>query len=274
MNWMYVLLIAIGFGVGTYGTLVGAGGGFVLMPILLLLFPKESPELLTSISLAVVFFNASSGSYAYSKMKRIDYKSGLIFAAAAIPGAIAGSLTVKYINRDLFNIIFGVLMISASAYLFFKPVKGAEAEVPVLESHTHKRRIIDADEKEHIYSFNGKIGVLISVCVGFVSSMLGIGGGIIHVPALVNILNFPVHIATATSHFILAIMALAGTIVHIIDGSFTKESFFQTIFIAIGVIGGAQVGARLSKKIHGKWILRGLAIALCFVGIRIFIMSL
>jgi uncharacterized membrane protein YfcA len=272
MTWMYVLLIVIGFAVGTYGTLVGAGGGFVLMPILLLLFPKESPELLTSISLAVVFFNASSGSYAYSKMKRIDYKSGLIFAAAAIPGAILGSLTVKYIDRNLFNIIFGALMITASAYLFFKPTKGAEADVPILESHT-KRRIVDSEENEHIYSFNGKIGIIISVLVGFISSILGIGGGIIHVPALVNILNFPVHIATATSHFILAIMALTGTIVHIIDGSFTIESFFQTIFIAIGVIGGAQLGARLSKKIHGKWILRGLAIALSFVGVRILIMS-
>ena len=272
MTWMYALLITIGFIVGTYGTMVGAGGGFVLMPILLLLFPKESPELLTSISLAVVFFNASSGSFAYSKMKRIDYKSGLIFATAAVPGAILGSLFVKYINRDVFNIIFGLLMIAASAYLFFKPVKTYIIAGPVKDGHV-TRRVIDAEENEHVYSFNGKVGIVMSILVGFISSMLGIGGGIIHVPAMINILNFPVHIATATSHFILAIMALSGTIVHIIDGSFTMESFYKTIFLAIGVIGGAQLGARLSKKIHGKWILKGLAAALCFVGIRILIMS-
>jgi uncharacterized membrane protein YfcA len=83
----YLGFIALGFGVGTYGTLIGAGGGFVLMPLLLLIYPQETPEKLTSISLAVVFMNALSGSEAYARMKRIDYKSGLIFASAMFPDA-------------------------------------------------------------------------------------------------------------------------------------------------------------------------------------------
>ena len=62
----YLALIALGFGVGAYGTLIGAGGGFVLMPILLILYPGESPAILTAISLAVVFFNALSGSESYA----------------------------------------------------------------------------------------------------------------------------------------------------------------------------------------------------------------
>jgi hypothetical protein len=82
----YLALMALGFCVGAYGTLIGAGGGFVLMPLLLILYPKENPEILTSISLAVVFFNALSGSEAYGLMKRIDYRSGLMFAAATVPG--------------------------------------------------------------------------------------------------------------------------------------------------------------------------------------------
>jgi uncharacterized membrane protein YfcA len=65
-------LMALGFGVGAYGTLIGAGGGFVLMPLLLILYPKESPEILTSISLAVVFFNALSGSEAYLRVNEKD----------------------------------------------------------------------------------------------------------------------------------------------------------------------------------------------------------
>jgi uncharacterized membrane protein YfcA len=73
----YLWLIPLGVVTGAYGTLIGAGGGFVLMPLLLLLYRDESPEIITSISLAVVFFNALSGSLAYARMKRIDYKSGL-----------------------------------------------------------------------------------------------------------------------------------------------------------------------------------------------------
>ena len=94
----------LGIVIGAYGTIIGAGGGFVLMPILLLLYPEQSPELLTAISLAVVFFNASSGSAAYARMKRIDYKSGIIFSIATIPGAILGSISTSYINRNVFHL--------------------------------------------------------------------------------------------------------------------------------------------------------------------------
>jgi uncharacterized membrane protein YfcA len=112
-------------------------------------------------------------------------------------------------------------------------------------------------------------GMVLSFFVGFLSSVLGIGGGIIHVPALTSLLNFPVHIATATSHFILAFMALAGTIVHIIQGHF-KTGWLTTILIGFGVVIGAQFGARLSDKIKAQWIIHALAVALLLVGIRLF----
>jgi hypothetical protein len=115
--------------------------------------------------------------------------------------------------------------------------------------------------------------VELSLFVGYISSLLGIGGGIIHVPVLIHLLNFPVHIATATSHLILAVMAFTGTAVHIVIGAFS-HGVRHTIFLAIGVLIGAQLGARLSNCVQGDWIIRGLAIALGFVGIRIFIMAL
>ncbi len=65
------------------------------------------------------------------------------------------------------------------------------------------------------YRANVKVGAVLSVGVGFISSFLGIGGGVVHVPMLVGILGFPTHIATATSHFVLAFMALAATITHV-----------------------------------------------------------
>ncbi len=242
------------------------------MPILLFMYPKESPDILTSISLAVVFFNAASGSYAYGKMKRIDYKSGFIFSMATIPGAVLGVYTVSLINRGAFNIIFGILLIAVSIYLMARPDIASIVRIGAIEKHT-KRTITDAEGNTHNYSFHLSTGIMISVIVGFISSLLGIGGGIIHVPAMVSLLNFPVHVATATSHFVLAIMALVGTIVHIINGTF-MSGLLTTIPVAIGVLIGAQFGARLSNKIHGKWIIRGLAGALGLVGIRMLFLSM
>lgn len=268
----FLWLIPLGFMVGTFGTLIGAGGGFILVPVLLLLYPDKSPETITSISLAIVFFNSLSGSVAYAKMKRIDYKSGLIFALATLPGSILGAVTISIIPRNIFNILFGVLLIAASIFLLLKPENKNASENKPSKKHI-SRTLTDIEGITHTFSYNPVLGVIISVFVGYLSSLLGIGGGIIHVPVLVHSLNFPVHIATATSHFVLAGMSLSGTIVHILSGALSK-GVLQTIGLAIGVLFGAQVGARLSKRMGGSFIIRGLAIALGIVGVRILFMTI
>src|SRR3970040_2945330 len=110
----FLALVFVGLCIGIFGTPIGAGGGFILMPLLLIMYPQENPELLTSISLAVVFFNALSGTVAYARMKRIDYRSGILFSLATVPGAILGALSTSYIPRRTLNVIFGLACISAS----------------------------------------------------------------------------------------------------------------------------------------------------------------
>ena len=241
-------MVAIGFIIGTIGTLIGAGGGFLLVPILLLLDPHMAPAVVTGISLAVVFFNAASGTIAYARMGRIVYRAGIAFSLAALPGAVIGAYTISYIPRSVFNGIFGCLMIAAAVYL-----------MTASESQT---------EEKQLGNYNLGLGAAISVVVGFLSSVLGIGGGIIHVPALTRVLDFPVHMATATSHFVLSITALVATIIHLMNGTLTGQ-FGSILWISIGAIFGAQAGAMLSTQMKGSWILRLLAAGLGLIGIRI-----
>lgn len=266
-----IWLIPLGYLVGTFGTLIGAGGGFILVPILLILYPDKSPETITSISLAVVFFNALSGSVAYAKMKKIDYKSGIIFAIATIPGSILGSITTSYIPRRLFDGVFGILIIVLSIFLFYKKENSGVKNLRDLHFKI-TRKIVDDTGNAYVYSYNLGIGIILSLFVGYLSSLLGIGGGIIHVPALAHLMNFPVHLATATSHFILVIAAFTGSIMHLVRGELTS-GVLQIAGLSIGVIFGAQLGAKLSKKIQGNFIIRALAIALGIVGIRIIMMA-
>ena len=264
----FLLLALLGAAVGVFGTLVGAGGGFILKPILLVLYPNDSPATITAISLVVVFFNALSGSLAYARQRRIDYRSGVAFAAATLPGSVVGVLVVAFSPRRIFEALMGVLLCGAAAWLL-------TGRQDVREAATHEgspRTITDRNGTTYRYSVPVRRGVLYSLGVGFVASFLGIGGGVIHVPLLVRALGFPTHVATATSHFVLANMSAVGTMTHIVTGGFTGGTgIHRAVALSVGVVGGAQLGAWISQRMRGVIIQRLLAVALAALAVRLLI---
>lgn len=261
------LLVALGVAVGAFGTLVGAGGGFILTPVLLVLYPHSSPQTISAISIAVVFFNAASGSVAYARQRRSDYRSGLVFALATLPGAIAGALVVSHVSRKLFDALMASLLLAMAVWL----AVGARKK-PAARSIGALRSFTDRDGVTFSYRVPVARGAILSLAVGFVSSFLGIGGGIIHVPLLVQVLGFPVHVATATSHFVLMWMSGAASLTHLVQGSYgVGDGLRRTIALSIGVIAGAQIGARLSRRTSGPLIQRLLALALVTLSLRLIV---
>lgn len=266
-----LLLALLGVVVGAYGTLIGAGGGFVLVPALLLIYPHEPPARITAISLAVVFFNALSGTAAYARMGRVDYTTGSTFALATVPGAVAGVFATSLFARGPFDILLGILLLLLAAWISLRPAVADQAPAEG-EQLTH-RTVVDVAGTTYTYAYDRRIGLALSGVVGFLSSMLGIGGGIIHVPVMVGLLHIPAHVATATSHFILTLTSFTGSLVHVLRGDF-RGVVPQTAALSVGVIAGAQVGARLSNRLRGTLIVRLLAVALAVVGIRLIVGAL
>ena len=266
-----ILLLTTGFLVGMVGTLIGAGGGFILIPLLIFVHPEFSSEITTAISIAVVAGNAISGSIAYARSGRIDYKAGLLFAAFTIPGSILGVYSTQYIPKAVFNISFGLLLVMLALFLFIKKTPSSPATGGIVLRKAWRRHFLeDREGAQYDYSYNQNKGILISLVVGYLSPLLGIGGGIIHVPALVNWLRFPVFVATATSHFILAIMASVSVVVHLVNGNYNDPQVLRIVIgLSAGAIAGAQLGASLSHRIRGRMVIRTLAVCLGIVGIRI-----
>lgn len=269
MSWLELLLIPLGFAVGAYGTIVGAGGGFVLVPILLIIYTDEDPVTITSISLIVVFLNALSGSAAYARLRRIDYLAGGAFAVAALPGAIGGALFVHRVPRDVFDAIFGALLLAVAAYTIWSVGRPAIMRPPVRGRFVVNREMPADEGGVFRYSYNLLHGALFSVGIGFISSLFGIGGGVILVPAMINVLRFPVHIATATSQFALMFMSGEGSAVHLVNGDLAGENAVRALLISAGAIPGAQIGARIAQRFGGTAIARLLAVALVVVGARL-----
>lgn len=262
------LLVTLGALVGACGTLIGAGGGFLLVPALLLLHPDAAVTTVTAMSLAVVLANALSGSIAYARVGRIDYPVGAAFAAATLPGAVVGVWLGEKVERGWFDLAFGAVLLLLAALSLRPKATGA----PRAATGGWQRRVVDAAGEVHEYRFDARLGIAISLGVGLLASLLGIGGGIIHVPALVMLLGFPVHIATATSHFTLVFTALVATLVHLAAGDLSAPwARAELLPLILGVVPGAQLGARWARSARGPWILRLLAAALALVAVRLFV---
>lgn len=238
-----------GIGIGALGTLIGAGGGWMIVPLLLFGY-RFSPQEAVGTSLAVVFLNALSGSVAYMIQGRVLYRMGFAFALATIPGALGGALLVQYLNSRWFSVLFGCLLLLIAVFLH------CGRQLPSI-----RRR--DADlSGESLQSFRSpsmRLGVVLSFLVGVISTVFGIGGGIVHVPFLIVILGIPVHTATATSHFVLAITSLTGMLAFLRNGQVRLP---VAASMGLGVLLGAQLGALLSMRLPSEPIRRTLAVAL------------
>lgn len=268
----YFLLILLGVGIGTLGTLIGAGGGFILVPVLILLYPTMKPESLTAVSLAIVMVNAWVGTWAYYRKRRIDFKAGIIFAISTIPGSILGVFLTTVIPRGQFDILFGIVLTVLALFLFIGGGKKEKKDktLRAIQPNFTFQQITDKNGVHYEYAYKIKTGIILSLLIGFFSPLFGIGGGIIHVPAMTELLHFPVHIATATSQFVLGIMAMVSVIVHYFQGSYDNSENLTLIFtLGLGVIPGALLGARISNVVKGKIIIRILSISLGIIGLRI-----
>jgi uncharacterized protein len=245
-----------------------------LVPVLLFLYPDEAPQTLTAVSLFVVAINASSGTLGYAIQRRIDYRSGLAFVIATFPGAVAGAVLVGYMPRRLFDAVFALVLISLGAALFVR--SGNTAIIPPVTGRGVVRRLLrDRAGNTFVYSFQMWKGILLSIGIGFLSTLLGIGGGIIHVPMMMSVLHFPVHIATATSQFVLVFVAAEGSAVHFARGVMGwNEWLLRAVLLSIGAVPGAQIGALLARRLQSSTIVRALSAALVVVGARLALQAL
>ena len=249
--------------------MIGAGGGFVLVPLLLIIYPDYGPEDVTAISLSVVWANATSGSIAYARQRRIDYVTGALFAASSVPGVVGGVLLVHLVPQRLFSVLFGallggvvILLLRRAAVVVREPLRGPGVLV---------RTMTGGDGISYRYGFKIWQGVALSAAVGFLSSLFGIGGGIVHVPSMIVLFHIPIPIAVATSHFVLAFMSGGGTAVHLANGTLAGEQLRQAVALGAGAVLGAQVGAQLSHLIPSRTVLSLLALALVGLAARLFL---
>ena len=207
-------LIPLGFAAGLLGSMIGLGGGIIVVPILTFLgFP---PTAAASNSLFAALSNATASTISYSKQKRIEYALGLKLGLLSIPGTVLGAIISTDVAPDIFKILFGFVLIASAAYIFLRK------KIETREKTISKQMMVFA------------IGA--SFFAGIISSFFGIGGGIIFVPLMVVGMGMAMKKAAPTSQMILLFASLSGVIVHSLLG---HPDFLQAGMLSIGsFIGG------------------------------------
>jgi len=222
-------LIPLGFAAGLLGSMIGLGGGIIVVPVLTFLgFP---PTAAASNSLFAALSNAIASTISYSKQKRIEYPLGLKLGLLTIPGTVLGAIISTDVAPDMFKILFGFVLIASAAYIFLRK------KIETKEKRISKQMMIFV------------IGA--SFFAGVISSFFGIGGGIIFVPLMVVGMGMAMKKAAPTSQMILLFASLSGVIVHSLLG---HPDFLQAGLLAIGSFIGGLVGARLSIDIKERYL--------------------
>lgn len=243
-----IWLIPLGFAAGILGSMIGLGGGIIVVPILT--FLGFSPSAAASNSLFAALSNAIASTTSYSKQKRIEFSLGLKLGLLSVPGTILGAVFSSDVSSEIFKILFGIILVLSSAYIFLR--KKLESKEKIFS----KQMIIFA------------IGA--SFFAGIVSSFFGIGGGIIFVPLMVVGMGMTMKRAAPTSQLILLFASLSGVIVHSILG---HPDFLQAGLLAIGSFFGGLVGARLSLDIKERYLQILVSGVILIAAVKLFIDS-
>ena len=242
-------LILLGFTAGVLGSILGLGGGIIIVPILT--FLGFSPTVAASNSLFAAFSNAIASTISYSKQKRIEFSLGLKLGLLSIPGAVLGAIISTDVAPDIFKILFGFVLIASAFYVFF-------------------RKKLESNER----SLSKQVVVFVvsaSFFAGIISAFFGIGGGIIFVPLMVVGLGMTMKRSAPTSQMILLFSSFSGIITHSFLG---HPDFVQSGFLAVGSFIGGLVGARLSLEIKERYLQILIVIVILIVAGKLFVDSL
>ncbi|MDG5788916.1 sulfite exporter TauE/SafE family protein [Evansella sp. AB-P1] len=266
MEW--IILLFIGLIASILGSIMGLGGGIIVVPALMVLssymvaFQHITPQVAVGTSLLIMIFTGLSSTLAYMKQKKVDYQSACIFFAGSGPGALFGVWLNKDIETNYFLIFFGGFIIVVSFILlirkYIKPLKRKPRGIV--------RSYINQLGETVEYGFQPVVAISIAFVVGMCSGLFGIGGGSLMVPAMIILFGFPPHLAVATSMLMIFLSAIVSSISHITLGN---VDWLYALALLPGAWIGGQLGAYINSKMTSDAVVYLLRVFLIIIGIRL-----
>jgi len=267
---LFLTLFMLGFAAGLPASMVGLGGGFIIVPTLILVFRLPAQNAV-AVSLVAICGTTFSAAFSYIKQRRVDYKLSLLYDVLDIPGVVSGAYITTILPKDVLVGVCGFFIVFISLLLMrHKEVTSSPATKEMsITGKEWRRRISDSSNQVFEYAIRRPSLALISSFMGgLVTGLAGLGGGITDTTTMI-LLGVPPHIAVASSEFAMALTNGTGVIAHGILQNILLE---YAVPLTIGTVLGAQMGTFAAKRTKGET-LRKILFAITFLlGLRLILM--
>jgi uncharacterized membrane protein YfcA len=261
---------------GLFGSALGVGGGVFIVPILTLALHLPIQVAIGS-SLVAIVANSCTAAGVYTKARLTNVKLGLLLETATVPGAIVGGLAVAFIAPSILSALFGLVLLYVAYTMVVRRYLMSEDVVSTDNSVAPDS--LSSSLANSYYDQNlGKIvtykvthvsaGLGASFFAGVLSSLLGIGGGVIKVPVMHLVMGLPMKAAIATSAFMIAITTTVGALLYHYQGYIYP---FIVAPLVIGVVIGARAGVELTQRAGGILLRRIFGAFLFLVALLMFL---
>ena len=255
-SWVYPALIFAGsVAAGLLGSLVGLGGGVLIVPLLTLLFGFPIYFAIGA-SIISVIATSSGAAAAYVRDRLTNLRVGMFLELATTTGAICGAFLAGLLAQNLLSVVFGVILLVSAAPLVFK--LGEELPSGVkndrLASWLHLNGSYPDHRLQREVSYQvtrTPLGLVMMYVAGLISGLLGIGSGTFKVLALDEAMRLPIKVSTTTSNFMIGVTAAASAGIYFSRGDIPP---LVAAPVALGILLGALIGARVLARLSSRFL--------------------
>jgi len=248
-----LILLLISIVIGVVGSLLGIGGGVFLIPIMTLCLGIDI-KVAAATSLVTIIVTSSTSAPRYLREGLVNVSLGMFLEVFTVTGAIIGAIAVAYISQSYIEALFGIVLIYAAVYMAIGMERRSESHKALHPASSDSRfngrfRDESTDETRYYGVKNLPRGAFAGFIAGNLSGLIGVGGGVVKVPAMHIWMGVPVKAAVATSNFMIGVTAVASALVYLANGLVAPAI---TAAAAIGIFIGAVIGSRTLHRITGR----------------------
>ena len=253
------ILVGTGFAAGLLGAMLGVGGGFMIVPVLTML--GLPIQFAIGSSLVSIVTNAATSTSVHIRNNMTNLKLGLLLSATLIPGAAAGAFLASRLPAQVLTLMFSLLLLFVAGYMLPRKQRRLtgeelEAQKRVNEKSHASHAWLDGsyfdpaiNEEVGYQVHRPVVGLVTSFFGGMVSSMFGIGGGIVNVPVMNRLMKVPVKATVATSGFLLLTTTMTGSLMYIYNGFLLPHVAGP---LCLSVFIGARLGSVITQRVHTR----------------------